>query len=176
MKIVLVCKSCSGFTERYARWICQEAGCTLLPWKDASASALSGCDVLVFGSRLHAGSVDGLKKARRLFEKSGAGEFIVFATGAMPNTATDTIEEIWRRNLTAEELRAVPHFYMQAGICYERLGPVDRAMMKLAASVIAKQGAKDPMEAQMLQAVKGSYDICDRQYIAPLVEHLRKLA
>ncbi len=175
MKVILVYKSTSGFTERYAQWIAQATGCELLSWKDTRAAALSGCDVLVYGSRMHAGTLDGLAKAKQLYKESGVKQFIVFATGAMPNTAADTIEEMWRRNLTEEERLAVPHFYMQAGICYEKLGILDRTMMKLAAFVIAKQGAKDPMEAQMLQAIKGSYDICDRQYIAPLVELLNSM-
>lgn len=174
MNIVVVYKSTSGFTKRYAEWIAQELDCTLLPWRQAKASALAGCDVLVYGSRLHAGSLDGLKKARKLRQKCGAKRFVLFATGAMPNAAAPTIEEMWRRNLTPEELSQVPHFYMQAGICYEKLGAVDRAMMKLAARVITKQGAKDPAEAQMLKAIQGSYDVADKQYITPLVEYLKR--
>ncbi len=175
LKITLVYKSKSGFTERYARWIAQETGCALLPWKDAGISTLSGCDVLVFGGRLHAGRLDGLAKARQLCVNSGVRRFIVFATGAMPNAAADTIEKMWQQNLSDEELRTVPHFYFQAGLCYERLGPLDRALMRMAASMMAKRGAKDPAEAQMLQTLKASYDICDRQYIAPLTDLLKNM-
>ena len=68
----------------------------------------------------------------------GAKPMIVFATGGMPNSAVDTLEEMWRNNLTADEMKEIPHFYMQAGICYEKLGPIDKAMMKMAASMMAK--------------------------------------
>ncbi len=174
MKTLLVYKSQSGFTKKYAEWVAQEAHCKLLPWKEATISAVSGCDVLVYGSRMHAGNLDGLKKARSLYEKSGAKQFVVFATGAMPNSAADTIAEMWKNNLTPEEIDALPHFYMQAGICYEKLGFLDRAMMKLAASMLAKQAAKNPMEEQMLKAIQGSYDICDKKYCLPLVEYLQR--
>lgn len=175
MKIKLVYKSKSGFTKRYAEWIAQETGCELIPMKAANTSIAGGCDVMVYGSRMHAGRVDGLPKARKLFARSGAQHFIVFATGGMPCSDADTVDEMWRNNLTGEEMTSIPHFYMQAGICYEKLGPVDKAMMKLAASMIAKQTDKSPEGQQMAQAIRGSYDISDRQYIAPLVDFLRGL-
>ena len=175
MKIKLVYKSKSGFTERYAEWIAQETGCELIPIHAANTSAVKGCDVLIYGSRMHAGRLDGLPRARKLFEKSGAKRFVVFATGGMPCSAADTVEEMWRNNLTGEELATLPHFYMQAGICYEKLGPVDKVMMKMAASMMEKQAEKNPMEAHIVKAVQGSYDISDKQYIAPLVGFLHGL-
>ncbi|MDO5147648.1 MAG: flavodoxin domain-containing protein [Eubacteriales bacterium] len=175
MKIKLVYKSKSGFTKQYAEWIAQETGCELIPEKAANISDVKGCDVLVYGSRMHAGRVDGLSQARKLFAGSGAKHFIVFATGGMPCSAVETVEEMWKNNLTAEELESIPHFYMQAGICYEKLGLVDKAMMKMAASMMAKQAEKNPMEAQIVKAVQGSYDISDKQYIVPLVGFLRGL-
>lgn len=173
MNTILVYKSVSGFTERYARYIAREVNCRMLPWKEADASAVSGCDILIYGSRLHASRLDGLGKARKLYAQSGARRFVVFATGGMPNSAADTIEEMWRGNLTPEEMEAVPHFYMQAGICYERLGWLDRTVMKMAAGMMAKQAAKNPAAAESAQALQASYDIADRQYIEPLVACIR---
>ena len=175
MNIKLVYKSKSGFTKRYAQWIAGETGCVLLPLRGCGAASVEGCDVFIYGSRVHAGRLDGLDKARKLFAMSGAGHMILFATGGMPNTAADTIEEMWRNNLTADEIKTVPHFYMQAGICYEKLGLIDRTMMKMAASMMAKQRDDSPMGQQIAQAVHGSYDISDRKYIAPLVEALKAL-
>ena len=91
---------------------------------------------MAFGSRLHAGVVDGWKKAQKLLAGRGARKLVLFATGAMPNEAEDTIQKMWGQNLTPAELDAIPHFYLQAGLCYERMGGVDRAMMKLAAEEI----------------------------------------
>lgn len=175
MKIKLVYKSKSGFTKRYAQWIAQETDCELIPLKKANAAAVSGCDIFIYGSRMHAGRLDGLPKARELFARSGAKHMIVFATGGMPNSAVDTVEEMWRNNLTADEMKAIPHFYMQAGICYEKLGLIDKTMMKMAASMMAKQADSSPMGKQIAQAVQGSYDISDRQFIAPLVAALKEL-
>ncbi len=42
------------------------------------------------------------------FVRSGAKHMIVFATGGMPNSAVDTLEEMWRNNLTADEMKEIP--------------------------------------------------------------------
>ena len=174
MNIKLVYKSKSGFTKRYAEWIARETDCELIPLKRSNAASVSGCDIFIYGSRVHAGRVDGLSKARELFVRSGAKHMIVFATGGMPNSAVDTLEEMWRNNLTADEMKEIPRFYMQAGICYEKLGPIDKAMMKMAASMMAKQADTNPTGQPMASALQGSYDISDRQFIAPLVAALKE--
>lgn len=173
MKTMLVYQSRSGFTKRYAEWIAQETGCRMIPLKAADRAVLSGCDVLVFGSRLHAGRLDGLGRFRKLYEESGAKALALFATGAAPNSAAETIEKMWSVNLTAEEKERIPHFYMQAGLCYERLGFFDRTLMKLAAPLIEKQNSGAPQGEQIARTIRSSYDISDRQYTAPLVEWLK---
>lgn len=137
-------------------------------------ASVSGCDIFIYGSRVHAGRLDGLAKARELFVKRGAKQMIVFATGGMPNSVIDIVEKMWQNNLTADEMKTIPHFYMQAGICYEKLGLVDKTMMKMAASMMAKQTDNSLMGQQMAQAVQGSYDISDRQFIVPLVAAIKE--
>ncbi len=171
MKTMVIYRSKTGFTKRYAEMVAGAVGCGVMDMDAVRPGALTGCDTLVFGGRLHAGQLDGLKRARVLFKESGAKRFVVFATGAMPNSAETAIEEMWRNNLLPEEREAVPHFYMQAGLCYEKMDLPDRLMMKMASFFIARQ--KGDTEAAM-SMVKSSYDISDRQYIGPLVDCLRE--
>ena len=83
--------------------------------------------------------INGYKKAKDMFEKSSASRFILFATGATPNEATKEIEEVWKNNLPAEELQAIPHFYMQGGICYEKMSFSNRTIMKMMSKVMHRQ-------------------------------------
>ena len=113
-----------------------------------------------------------MAKARSMFEKSNAKEFIIFATGGTPNAAKEAIDEVWTRNLTAEELESIPHYYMQAGICYERMSFADKALMKMAASMLSKKKDKTDFEEGFAQAIQKSYDITDRKYAEPLIRYL----
>jgi len=173
-KVIILYNSWTGFTQRYAELASKELGCPVCALKDAPPD-LSQYSAVVFGSRLHAGSLDGWKRARKLLARRGAKKLVVFATGAMPNEAEGQIQRMWEQNLTAEERKAVPHFYLQAGLCYERLGGVDRAMMKAAAWAMTRGKAKTPEDEAFQNAIRHSYDISDPRYIQPLADCLRAL-
>jgi len=172
-KTIIVYKSSTGFTRRYAQMIAEKTGAQLLDLKETKAIKLRGADTIVFGGRLRAGSIDGLKKARALYEKSGASRFVVFATGAAPNEARETIEETWRKNLNPSELETVPHFYMQAGLCYEKMGFVDRSMMKMLGRMLAARKNKTPQDEALEKMLEKSFDISDESFILPLLEYLK---
>ena len=172
--VILLYSSKTGFTQRYAELIGKELDCPVRPWSDAPAD-LSQYSAVVFGSRLHAGSFDGWKKARKLLARRGAKKLVVFATGAMPNEAEEQIRTVWEQNLTQEERGSIPHFYLQAGMCREKLGAVDRAMLSVAAWLIGRKKDKSAEAAAFVDAIGRSYDISDAKYIQPVVNCLREL-
>lgn len=172
-KVLIIYKSVTGFTMQYAKAAARQQDCGLMELAKASASSMSGYDTVVFGGRLHAGSVDGLKKARELFKASGASRLIVFATGALPADSSKAIEQMWRQNLTAEELLSVPHFYMPGGLCYEKMPFSDRLMMLMFRLMMKRKKDKTDSEEQMYEAIKSSYDISSEAYLAPLIALLK---
>lgn len=172
--LIILYNSETGFTRKYAELLALELGCTALPLKNAPAD-LSGYAAVVFGSRLHAGIFDGWKKAQKLLQSRGAKQLVVFATGAMPNEAEDQIQKTWAQNLTPEERKSIPHFYLQAGLRLEKLGLGDRAMLKAAAWAMGRKQAKTPEDEAFRDAISRSYDISDPKYLQPLADCLRTL-
>ena len=69
--IIILYNSKTGFTRRYAELAARELDCAVFPLADAPSS-LSQYRAVAFGSRLHAGTVDGWKKAQKLLEARGA--------------------------------------------------------------------------------------------------------
>ena len=171
-KRIVVYKSSTGFTKKYAEWIAEELKCPLADYRTVTAEMLSGYEVVVFGSRAHAGMIDGYKKARELFQKSAAGKIVLFVTGATPNAAEDMVRDFWGQNLTVDELSKIPHFYMQGGLCYEKMSLPDKWMMKAFAFFMKKKKDKNPYEKEFEQAIVASYDISDKKYITPLVAYV----
>ncbi len=172
-KIMIVYKSVTGFTKEYAQMIAQELDCSLIDFKNVTAQMMSEADIVIFGSRMHAGMVDGLKKAKQLFAQSKASQFIVFVTGAMPNEEKDTIDEMWKNNFTSEELQQIPHFYMQGGLRYEKMPFFDKMMMKVFCMMMKKKKNKNEKEQQLADIITTSYDISSKSYIMPLIEFLK---
>lgn len=171
-KILILYKSKTGFTRRYAEMISEEINCTLMDFNEATAHALSDYDTVVFGTRLFAGTIDGLNKAKEMFDTGKAKRFVLFVTGATPNDMTDIIDKIWEKNLSESE--EIPHFYMQSGLNYGNMSLGDKTMIKIAAAVLKRKKPKDAFEAGFAEATAGSYDISSREYIMPLVEYLKK--
>lgn len=173
-KFIVLYNSKTGFTRRYGELIGQALDCPALPLAEAPDD-LSPYGAVVFGARLRAGTLDGWKKARKLLARRGANKVVLFATGAMPNEAEDQIQKTWAQNLTPEERKSIPHFYLQAGLRLEKLGLGDRAMLKAAAWAMGRKQAKTPEDEAFRDAISRSYDISDPKYLQPLADCLRTL-
>lgn len=174
-KVLIVYKSKTGFTKKYAEMIKTEVECAIADYKNVTSKVMSEYQVIVFGSRAHAGRIDGYQKAKKMFQASGAEHFLLFVTGAAPNDQEQVIEEFWKQNLSKTEWKNIPHFYMQAGLCYEKMSFGDKLMMKGAASMLKKKKEKNAYEQEFERAIAGSYDISSREYIEPLVSCLKDM-
>lgn len=171
--MIVIYKSSTGFTKRYAELIAKELDCAIEDYQNVSSGMLSGYDIVIFGTRAHAGRANGFQKAKGLFEKSNISRIILFVTGATPNAATEIVETFWKQNLSAEEMAEIPHFYMQSGLCYEKMSLPDRLMMKAAAIMIRHKKNKTEQDIGFEKAIKCSFDHSSREYIKPLVSYLR---
>ncbi len=173
--ILVIYQSKTGFTRRYAELIARAASGTALPLENARPSVLAGCGTLVFGSRAHAGRIDGWPKAQKLLAaaQNGGARCALFVTGATPAIERQTVEGFWAQNLTGEQQRTLPHFYLQSGLCYEKMGLVDRLLMKgLCAMLRAKKG-KTEQDAAMLRMIAHSFDAQDDAFALPVIEWVR---
>lgn len=171
MKILLVYKSKTGFTKKYAKWICEEINCRLENITNIKNIDFNSYDLVIYGSRIHAGRIDGLDKIKRLnLDK----KLIIFATGATPKE-TDSIMEVWCSNLTEEERKNIKHFYIPAGLNYEKMGFLDKTMMKMAAMMLEKKNDKSAEDIGMQNSIKESYDISNKSRIEPLIEYIKSL-
>lgn len=178
-RILIIYKSKTGFTKKYAEMISEEMvsdgiGCTAVDYRAVKTDAISGYDTVVFGTRAYAGRIDGYKKIKQMLQKNHVRHFVLFVTGATPHTEEKIISDFWAQNLSAEELRLTPHFYMPGGLCYEKMGLSDRLMIKAASSMLKNKKEKTAFEQSFEQAISGSYDISSREYIRPLISCLKK--
>lgn len=175
-RILVLYQSKTGFTKRYAELIAEAIDAQAADIRKVSRRELAGCEVLVFGGRAHAGRFSGFARAKRMFQKSGAKHFVVFATGAAPNQAEETVEQFWNNNLSPEEIASIPHFYMQSGLCYEKMGFVDKFMMKGLSSMLEKKKNLTEDERLMAKMIETSFDNSSPEYIEPLVNKLKEEA
>lgn len=173
MKVIVIYKSKTGFTKRYAEWIAEELNCEISNYKDLSQYSLEEYDFIIYGSRIHAGKVDGLKKMKLILGNNVNSKLVVFATGGTPNEAKEIIDRVWDRSFSEEELKTISHYYMQGGLNYEKMGEGDRIIMTILSKMLSKKNRKSKEESGCEQAIEKSYDISSREYIQPLVRFIK---
>lgn len=174
-KILVTYKSVTGFTENYARMIKDELDCELIPFKNISSEKMAEFEIVIFGGRFHAGKVEGLDEARKLFKESRSKYFIVFATGATPNSSEEIINDMWKNNFSEDELRETAHFYMQSGLRYEKMPFLDKMMMKVFAAIVKRKKDKSEYEKVFENSISASHDISSKEYIEPLINYLKTI-
>lgn len=169
MNSIVLYRSRTGFTQRYADWIAAALGCQAMPYAGPGRMELEAYDVIVYGGGFHAGMIGGLKAFLTELPRLEGKRIAVFATGATPVGAPD-VEKAMRQNFTDAQWSAVRAFYVQSGLCYERMGLGDRAMMAVFRAMLRRNVG----DGETLRMVSHSFDCCDEAQIKPLVRFCRE--
>ncbi len=106
MKTVVVYKSISGFTKKYAEWISEELEADLFGIEKIDIDTLLKYDIIIYGGNLHAVGISGVKIIKSNFNELRDKHIIIFTTGASPSKES-TISEIRDSNFSVEEQKQV---------------------------------------------------------------------
>jgi menaquinone-dependent protoporphyrinogen IX oxidase len=175
MNSVVVYKSKTGFTKKYAQWISQELGCDMMEVSKANAESLKSYGVAIYGGGITAGQIGGLKKFKELMASLKDKKMIAFATGATPAGEVKAMQQIKETNFTAQEQQTIPYFYFQSGINYENMSVGGKLLMKMFTAMLSNKKDKTPEEQGMADSIKQSCDLTKKEYIQPLVECVKSM-
>lgn len=179
MKKAIVYCSQTGFTKKYAQWLAEDLECEAMSFTDRNSIALDEIDLLVFCSWFHAASIKGSKWLKKVMAGNPDLEVVVLATGATPMPddmwLASEIEDAFRKTFPESEYPDLPHFYCHGGFDYDRLGTSDKMAMRMFFKINAKAAKTDPKAAEMLRVMKGSFDGTRREYLDPVLDHIRSI-
>ncbi len=165
MKKIVLYRSKTGFTKKYADWIAEVLECEAKPISKRAIEEAKSCDVIIYGSGLMGNMIMGLNKVLGL-----NGKLVIFATGAS-RASDELVDTIKNQN----KLNEHPFFYMQGGLKLEEVGLVKRKMLSMVQKSFAKKPDKTEDEAYMAEAMTKSFDATNRKYIAPLIGYVKEL-
>ena len=158
-KTIIIYRSKTGFSQRYAQWMAEELGCRAVPFQDRGAVRLGEYDTIILAGGLYAGQMAGLKwLAKRI---------AALAVGCAPMDTPDLGESMDKLFGPLPQLRG---FYCQGGLDYARMGAVDRAMM--AALRAALRRKKDAQA--MLEGISHSFDGARRENLSEILDWARQ--
>ncbi|MEG1826623.1 MAG: flavodoxin domain-containing protein [Gordonibacter sp.] len=176
MKAVVMYRSNTGFTRRYATWIAEELGCEAIDMA-VSPVDVGDFDVVVFGSWFHAALVPGSKECKHLMAEHPDVPFVVFVVGATKPEETEQTAEALERTYPKADYPDLPRFYLRGGFDYPSLSFMDKMLMKMMFKELEKKAASgDADAAEGLAGMREGFDATDREAIGPLVACVKELA
>ncbi|MDQ2087897.1 flavodoxin domain-containing protein [Herbivorax sp. ANBcel31] len=173
--ILLIYRTKTGFTKKYAEWISKEVTCKTIPLEKIKDEDINSYNIIIYGAGMHAGRIQGLNKFKKNVLNLADKKIIVFATGGTP-CIEKVVTKIKKDNFTDEELENINKFYyFQSGVNYERMGMVDKAIMKTYSKILDLKNNKSKIEEGTRNAISKSYDNSSREYIKPMVDYINQL-
>lgn len=172
MKTIVIYQSKTGFTKKYADWIAQELACEAIPLEECRPGRVQEYDRVIYGGAIMAGQVKSWNKIKKNVELRGK-HLVLFGVGATARDAKEVIEGMRQANLTEEEQKDIPFFYMEGGIDYGHMGFMAKNMLRMMYKSLKKKTDRTPEEEGMMNALAASNDRSKREYIIPLIDAVR---
>ena len=169
-KTLVVFKSKTGFTEKYAQWIADELHCDAISLEKINTSELAQYDVVIFGGGIHAGRINGIKFIKNNISLLAGKKVIIFATGATA-PIPEEIERFRKDNIPSGMDTAF--FYFQSGMNYAKMNGSDRFLMGVLKAALKVKKNKSEVEKGAMDAIQNSYDYSNRSQIEPLIKYAK---
>lgn len=165
-KTIIIYRSKTGFSRRYAQWLAEDLRCQAADYRERKRLRLPEYGTIILAGGLYAGQMSGLGWLKKQLPGLAGKRIAALAVGCAPADKPDLPESMEKLFGPLPQVRG---FYCQGGLDYEHMGAVDRAMMAaLRASLRGK-----PEMADMLAGISRSFDAADRGSLAPLVQWAR---
>lgn len=170
MNAIVVYKSKTGYTKKYAEWIAEELGCDIK--ENAALSDILGYDTIICGGGIYAGSMNGAKLISKNLGKLSGKNLILFAVGAMPDEEKDVVP-FWNKQLTPEQQKSIGHFFLRGGFNFNQLKVADKLMMSMIKKHLEKIKEPTDEDKGFLAAFSEPVDFTDKSNIAKLLEYAK---
>lgn len=175
MKTLVIYKSKSGFTKKYAEWISQHFGTEIREASKVTVETLSTYDTLIYGGGLYAVGINGVKLITNNLKRLEDKNIVVFATGLSP-TGKEVFNEVRNKNFTPEQQDKIRFFYLRGGFDYNKLTPFFKAVMSLMKWSLQKKKNLTPDDQGMLDAFKHPVDFTDEKNITELISYVKNVS
>ncbi|HEX9026680.1 MAG TPA: flavodoxin domain-containing protein [Clostridium sp.] len=130
MKAIVIYKSKTGFTKKYAKWIAEDLTADIFEVSKVTINKLIEYDTIIYGGSLYAVGINGVKLITQNINKLKDKKVVVFATGASPSR-DDVVNEVRNKNFTKEQQEHIKFFYLRGGFNYSKLNLFDKILMLL---------------------------------------------
>lgn len=171
MKSVVIYRSKTGFSKKYAYWIAEAINAQVMKVKKVNINDLLQYDNIIYCGGIYASRIFGFNFIKKNFNKIKNKNIVAVAVGATIKKE-EAIEEIKGKNLTAEMKGKVDFFLLRGGIDYKRMHLFDKLLMFLLIKSIkvSKKDETNPEAKGMIENFGKTVDFTNKESIKPIVD------
>ncbi|MDD6395553.1 MAG: flavodoxin domain-containing protein [Firmicutes bacterium] len=177
-KAIVIYASKYGTTEKYARWIADEAGAGVSDVRHVRPFSLFESDTVIFGGSMLAGNVRGIDYISKHSDMLNGKKLIIFTCGISNPEDAAEMEKIDAaiRSKLPENLRSAKIFHLRGGVDYGRLGFFDKTMLGMMCKMLKDKPSEQITENErvIIDTYGKSVDFMSRESIAPIVQACRE--
>ncbi|HKL78919.1 MAG TPA: flavodoxin domain-containing protein [Mobilitalea sp.] len=166
LKTVVVYRSRSGYTKKYAQWIAEDLGCALLEGGKVNVENLSTYDTIIYGAGLYASGINGINLIKKNYDLLKEKHLIVFVVGASP-VREETTARIRKSNLLGYE--KISFYCLRGGYNGSKLSPFLRFLMKIKICQLKLIRKPNSDAKAMLTGYKNAVDYTNKKDIEPIL-------
>ncbi len=171
MKTVVIYKSKSGYSEKYAKWISEAVKADLFRSDDFDPSRFAMYDTIVYGGGLYASGIHGFGLIKSHFKQISNKKIIVFAVSVSP-AREDAVQSVIRANFSGEMQAKIHFFMLRGGFDYGKLTIVDKLLMQILKLKIKSHAKRTDDEKGMLNLYDKPVDFTDKKNITPITKEI----
>lgn len=165
-KTVIIYRSKTGFSRRYAQWLAEDLQCQAVDYRERNRLRLPEYGTIILAGGLYAGQMAGLGWLKKQLPGLAGRRIAALAVGCAPAATPDLPESMDKLFGSTPQIKG---FYCQGGLDYEHMGAVDRTLMAGLRSMLRK----DPEKAEMLDYISKSFDVLKRESLEPVLAWVR---
>ncbi|MBC5997891.1 flavodoxin [Romboutsia ilealis] len=168
METIVIYKSKTGFTKRYAEFIAEDLDAEIYELQEIKIEDINKYDTIVYGGGLYAGSINGIDFINKNIDNFKKHKIIVFATGLCTGS-DDEVNNIKDSNFNKEQIKNIDFFYLRGGFNFNTLTILDKILMILMKLKLMFKKNLNNDEKSMLNAYDHPVDFVDRKNISKLI-------
>ena len=171
MRVVVIYKSKTGFTKKYAEWISEVLSADIFDVSKADIDVVKAYDTVIYGGSLYAVGIIGVRYITQNLDILKGKKVVVFATGASPSSE-EVISEVRNKNFTPEEQKQLQFFYLRGGFDYSKIKPFDKVLMTLLKWKIKMKKELTPEAKGMLSMYDKPVDFTRKKNIDQIIAYV----
>ena len=175
MNAIVIYKSKYGGTKKYAEWISEELGCSVVDAKKITIDDILKYDTIVYGGGLYAEIINGVHLLMKNMDKLKDKKIAVFTTGLTPPDCRDYYDKmVIEKNFKDGLPENVKVFNYLGKMVVDELSLVHCTALKTLKKIM--QGKENPseMEKLLVELCDADGDFCDKDAIGELIEYVRR--